>query len=199
MAVAYYGAIARVGGTDGAMDKLATAKLNDGDQCFVIESGICYTYTLDEDNAGSEDTTYYKIVTPDDVGTSDKRWTLNSWSTEVPREWSGQQNFNELDISEAAQAAPAWDLDLAQCAVIDLDTNDVNVTFADPTNKNAGATYVLRIIQGTNLRTIAFNAAFIWGEAAAPSAPAADNDVLILSFYSDGTKMYGAEYVREEA
>jgi len=64
---------------------------------------------------------------------------------------------------------------------------------------NAGGTYVLRVVQAAGVYTLAFNAVFDWGEQSAPSAPAASADVLICSFYSDGTNMYSGKFCLSEA
>ena len=110
-------------------------------------------------------------------------------------EWTAQQNFNEAEITSAANAT-AWDTDTAQCA---LHTLAEHTTFSAPSNLNAGSTYQLRIVQAAGVYTIAFNAVFDFGESDAPTAPAADGDVLILSFYSDGTNLYGSVHNRSEA
>jgi len=111
------------------------------------------------------------------------------------REWTAQQNFNEVAITSSSNAV-AWDTDVAQCAVHTL-TEDT--TISAPSNLNAGGTYVLRVVQAVGVHTLAFNAAFKWGAEDAPVAPAANGDVIILTFYSDGSNMYGGEFVREEA
>jgi len=110
-------------------------------------------------------------------------------------EWTTQQNFNELAITSSSNAT-AWNTDTAQCA---LHTMTENTTISAPSNLNAGGTYLLRVVQAAGLYTLAFNAVFKWGEASTPTAPSASGDVLILSFYSDGTNMYGVEAIREEA
>jgi len=114
---------------------------------------------------------------------------------ETASEYTKTQNFDEQTLTSTSNSV-AWDLESNQCAVHTLTEN---TTIAAPTNMKAGATYILRVVQGSGPYTLAWNAAFKWGELSAPSAPAAENDVLICSFYSDGTNMYGAEFVREEA
>ncbi len=109
-------------------------------------------------------------------------------------EWTAQQNFNELAITSAGNAV-AWNMDTGQCAYHNLTEN---TTISAPSNLNAGGTYILRV-EGDGSSSLAFNAVFVWGEASAPAAPAADGDIIILSFYSDGTTLYGVEAVREEA
>jgi hypothetical protein len=110
-------------------------------------------------------------------------------------EWTGQQNFNELAITSTATAT-AWNLDTAQTAVHTLTEN---TTISAPSNMNAGGTYVLRVVQAAGVYTLAFNAVFEWGSVPAPEEPAADGDVVIISFYSDGSTMYGGEFNRTEA
>jgi len=110
-------------------------------------------------------------------------------------EWTRQQNFNEAAITSSGNSV-SWNLDTAQCAVHTLQQN---TTIANPTNKNAGGTYILRVVQTPGLYTLSWNSVFKWGQAPTPAEPAASGDVVIFSFYSDGTYMYGAEVVREEA
>jgi hypothetical protein len=113
----------------------------------------------------------------------------------VAAEWTKQQNIDETAITSTTNAV-AWDTDTAQCAVHTLTEN---TTISAPTNLNAGGVYTLRVVQAAGLYTLAFNAVFKWGAQEAPTAPAASGDVVIFSFYSDGTNMYGVEFIREEA
>jgi hypothetical protein len=64
---------------------------------------------------------------------------------------------------------------------------------------NAGGVYTLRVVQAAGLYLLAFDPVFKWGTADTPTAPAASGDVVIFSFYSDGTNMYGVEFIRVEA
>ena len=113
----------------------------------------------------------------------------------TPQEWTGQQNFNEAAITSTSNAT-AWDLDLAQTAVHVM-TEDT--TISAPSNMNAGATYVARIVQAAGVYTLAWNAAFDFGAESDPAEPAANGDLIIVSFYCDGSVMYGAEVLRKEA
>jgi hypothetical protein len=113
----------------------------------------------------------------------------------VAAEWTKQQNIDETAITSSSNAT-AWNADTAQCAVHTLTEN---TTISAPTNLNAGGVYTLRVVQAAGLYTLAFNAVFKWGAQEAPVAPAANGDVVIFSFYSDGTNMYGVEFIREEA
>jgi len=133
------------------------------------------------------------LIFTDDAGT-DHDLTAD-FDTSTPNEWTGQQNFNEAAIDSTSNAI-AWDLNIEQTAV---HTMTENTTISAPTNMKAGSSYALRIVQAAGVYTLAFNAVFKWGAETAPAAPAANGDVVILSFYSDGTSMYGVEFTREEA
>ena len=112
----------------------------------------------------------------------------------VANEWSAQQNFNEAAITSSGNSV-AWNLNTAQCAVHTLTQN---TTIANPSNKKAGGTYILRVVQAAGLYTLSWNSVFRWGQAPTPAEPSGSGDVVIFSFYSDGTYMYGAEVVRHE-
>jgi hypothetical protein len=118
-----------------------------------------------------------------------------SMDTTAANEWTKSQNFDETTLTSTSNAV-AWDAESNQCA---LHTLTENTTIGAPSNLKAGATYILRVVQAAGVYSLAFNAVFKWGTASAPTAPAANGDVIILSFYSDGTNMYGIEAVREEA
>ena len=114
--------------------------------------------------------------------------------TSTAAEWTAQQNFNEYALTSGT--AVAWNMDLAQTALLTLGHN---ATISAPSNLNAGATYILRVVQAAGVYSLAWNAVFKWGAADTPAAPAASGDVCIFSFYSDGTNLYGVEAIREEA
>lgn len=102
--------------------------------------------------------------------------------------YSRAKGFLEATLTDAATIA--WDLDLAQCAKVTLGGNR---TLAAPTNLRAGFTYILRAIQdATGSRTLAFNAAYKFPAGIDPVLSTAANAIDILSFYCDGTSLYGA-------
>ena len=115
--------------------------------------------------------------------------------TSAGNEYTYQQGFNESAITSAANAV-AWVCDTKQCA---LHTLTENTTISAPSTQQAGTTYQLRVVQAAGLYTLAWNAVFKWGAAITPVEPAADGDVVIFAFYSDGTNMYGTETNRTEA
>jgi len=109
-------------------------------------------------------------------------------------EWTGQQNFNAVEIGSSS-GLTAWDLNIAQRAWVSLDEN---TTISNPTFRNEGGDYVLKIIQ-TGSYTLEWGAVFEWGTFNAPSEPAANGDFIVVSFYYDGTYMLGSEFIRKEA
>jgi len=115
--------------------------------------------------------------------------------TTSANEWSKPQSVDEKALTSSSNSV-AWDASAAQTAVHTLTEN---TTIANPTNLKAGATYILRVVQAAGAYTLAWGTNYKWGTASAPSEPAANGDVIIVSFYSDGTNMYGVEAVREEA
>ncbi len=119
--------------------------------------------------------------------------------TGTAREYSASQNFDEAVITSVVDATSsdlAWNLQTSQTAIHTLTDN---TTVSNPSNMKAGGTYVLRIIQAAGVYSIDWDTSYIWGSQDPPAAPAANGDVIILTFYSDGSNMYGAEFMREEA
>jgi len=199
MANNFYGAVGLTGGTTGMLDDIEGSFLVNGDGALVIDNttGKFYFYILDADSAATASSP--TIIAPAS-NPGDKRWLLQYSSDTLgvlaeAREWTAQQNFNEIAITSSSNSV-AWNLDTAQAAVHVLTEN---TTIAAPTNMNAGGTYILRVVQGAGVYSLSWNAAFEWGEESAPAAPAANGDVVLFSFYSDGTTMYGAEFNRVEA
>jgi hypothetical protein len=82
-----------------------------------------------------------------------------------------------------------WDLDDNQVAYVQL---NADATLANPTNQQAGATYILIMKQdGGTVRTISFGSAYKFPAGNALTLTPATNAVDILTFISDGTNMYG--------
>ena len=96
------------------------------------------------------------------------------------------------DVGEAVltdAATIAWDVATQPAARVTLAGNR---TLGAPTNMRAGSTYVLRVIQdATGSRTLAYNAAFKFPGGTAPTLSSAANSISLLTFYSDGSAMYG--------
>jgi len=191
----WYNATSLTGGLNKSLDSINGQNLVDDDVAIVVTSSkIMYAYTLDHDSGLPEDSP--TVIKPD-LNAGTKRWLLAWYVSDrsIAAEWTAQQNFDESAITSTSNAT-AWDLDTAQCAVHIL-TEDT--TISAPTNMNAGGTYVLRVVQAAGVYTLAWNAVFDWGAQSASAAPSASGDVIIVSFYSDGTTMYAAEFSRVEA
>jgi hypothetical protein len=189
---AYY-ATALTGGASGALDELDGNGLTDGDVAITVTAERVYVHWLDADSAAAESSP--DVISPD-TNAGNKRWILRPWGElDIAAEWTKQQNFDEAAITSSTNSV-AWNVDTAQCAVHTLTEN---TTIAAPTNDKAGGTYQLRVVQAAGLYTLAWNAVFDWGAQSTPAEPAASGDVVIFSFYSDGTTMYGIEMCRSEA
>ena len=110
-------------------------------------------------------------------------------------EWTARQNFNTLALTSSGNAV-AWNLSTAQMAVHVLTEN---TTISAPSNMVDGITGRIRIVQAAGVFSLAWNGAFEWGEESAPGEPAANGDIIIVSYDTDGTTMYAAEFMRVEA
>jgi hypothetical protein len=192
MAENLYWKSALTGGTTTSLDGIDGANLSDTDACVVILLNKAYFYHLDSDSGASESSP--DVIAPD-TNPGTKRWILAGvYQDDYAKEWVKQQTFDEEAITSTSNSV-AWNLDDGQCAYHNMTEN---TTIASPTNMKQGGCYQLRI-EGNGSATLAWNAVFKWGTATAPAEPAADGDIIIVSFYSDGTNMYGLEVVREEA
>jgi hypothetical protein len=186
------------GGTAGSLDDLKDSFITDNDIAITFVDGDEFYIHIYDSSSSVVESSPLAII-PDTAPTTG-RWiyfysSLYAPRTNVAGEWSAQQNFNEAAITSTSNSV-AWNLDTAQNAV---HTMTENTTIAAPTNMNAGGYYTLRIVQGSGPYTLAWNAAFDFGAVAASSAPSAEDDVVIIDFYSDGTTMYAKEKVRKEA
>lgn len=100
---------------------------------------------------------------------------------------TGQLHFTTATLTDAANIS--WNLTGAQNAVVTLGGNR---TLDNPTNIKSGANYVLKVIQdGTGSRTLAFGNLYKFPGGAVPTLTPTANAVDILTFWSDGTNLYG--------
>ena len=82
-----------------------------------------------------------------------------------------------------------WDTSLGQVATVTLGGDR---TMAAPTNIKVG-TYILKVVQdGTGSRTLTWNGLFKWTAQTAPVLSTAAGSIDVFSFFSDGSKLYGA-------
>jgi hypothetical protein len=101
--------------------------------------------------------------------------------------YTKQQYFGEATLTDATNIS--WNLDSAQTAKVTLTANR---TLDNPTNMKAGATYILRVIQdGGGTNTLAYGSAYKFPGGTDPVLTVTGSAVDILSFYCNGTFMYG--------
>jgi len=101
-------------------------------------------------------------------------------------------------LSWTSGGTTSWDTNSGDVATVTATTG--NTTFGAPTNLKNGGNYVLKFTQDPSVaRTITWNAVFKWDAGAAPVLSTTLSAVDILSFWSDGTNMYGGLFVRGAA
>lgn len=99
-----------------------------------------------------------------------------------------QQPFGAVTLTDGASIA--WNCSSQESAFVTLAGNR---TLANPSNMVDGGTYQLRVKQdATGGRTLAYGSAYDWGVDGPPTLSTGANKIDILTFTSDGTKMYGA-------
>jgi hypothetical protein len=98
---------------------------------------------------------------------------------------------NSLSQTVADGATITWDTSLGRVATLTLGA--AGRTMAAPTNLKVG-TYILRVYQdATGSRTItSWNSVFKWTAAVAPVLSTGANKLDIITFFSDGTNLYGS-------
>lgn len=180
----------------------STAGIADGDSIsYVIEDGVSWeigtgTYTasgtslarttiIASSNSGSAITATTNGTVFSAFLVSDLLLNSNA------NQFTAQQNFVEATLTDGATIN--WNMNTQQAAKVTLGGNR---TLANPTNLVAGGTYILRVIQdGTGSRTLGFGTAYKWANGIAPTLSTAAGAVDLLSFYSDGTNLYGVAQV----
>lgn len=99
-----------------------------------------------------------------------------------------QQPFGAVTLTDGASIS--WNCSSQESAFVTLAGNR---TLANPSNMVDGGTYQLRVKQdATGGRTLAYGSAYDWGVDGPPTLSTGANKIDILTFTSDGTKMYGA-------
>jgi hypothetical protein len=118
-------------------------------------------------------------------------WQTGFAKTNVVNAFTRAQYFAQATLTDAATIS--WNLDEAQAAQVTLGGAR---TLGAPTNRRAGATYMLLVKQdATGGRTLAFNAAYRFPGGTDPVMSTAANAVDLLSFYCDGTNLYGVGHL----
>jgi len=120
------------------------------------------------------------------IGTDVQAYDADTVKKDVANVFTAQQT--PLSAALTYNATQTWDCGAAQDATLTL-TGNVT-TFSAPTNQVAGSYYVLRLNVGTGPYSVsAWNSAFKWPAATAPTLSAGASDIDILTFRSDGTNM----------
>jgi len=115
--------------------------------------------------------------------------TLNG--TTVDKSNALSQTLTDTSGSIVTTAKAAWDVADGRVATITL--TGTGRTMPAPLNLKVG-TYILRVYQdATGSRTItSWNAVFKWTAAVAPVLSTGANKLDIITFFSDGTNLYGS-------
>jgi hypothetical protein len=105
--------------------------------------------------------------------------------------FTAQQYFAQATLTDASPIT--WNLQTQQVAYVLL-TAGVGATrqLQNPTNAVAGGMYFIKVQQssgGSNALT--YGSAYKWPGGTAPTLSIAANAIDVLSFYSDGTNLYG--------
>ncbi len=105
--------------------------------------------------------------------------------------WLQQQGFGRIQLTDASTIA--WNVQTQQTALVVL-TAAVGGTrvLGAPSNMVSGYTYILMVVQsagGGNALT--YNGVYKWPNGVAPTLSVGGSQIDILTFFSDGTNMYG--------
>lgn len=125
------------------------------------------------------------------IGVNVQGYDVDTVKSNVQTTFTRQQNFSEVALSYGA--AIAWNLQTSQNARVTL--TGTTAELSNPTNAVQGGTYILRVIQdGTGGRALTFAANYDFGAAGAPDpSTMSGGQIMILTFYYDGTKMRGIQ------
>jgi hypothetical protein len=122
----------------------------------------------------------YRSATINNNLTVSGNTTLNGTTTD---------RSNALNQTLTDAATISWDVSSGRVATVTLGASR---TIAAPTNQKVG-TYILRVIQGgSGSYTLTWNGNYKWTAQTAPVLSTAVGAVDIITFFSDGTKMYGS-------
>lgn len=129
----------------------------------------------------------FKAAVNLEIGTDVQAYDADTAKIDVAQNWTAQQRFGPQAISSSSNAT-AWDVSTRQVATLTMTEN----TTVTASNIVAGTFYTLKVIQGASAYTLAWDGAFKWAGGIAPTLSTGNGDVDVLTFYSDGTNLYGS-------
>jgi hypothetical protein len=121
------------GGGSGALDKIATANLSNGDMSFVITGGREYVYVFDSTGTDAEDTTDYKFIRPDDFGAAGV-WDLLSRTA--------------LGYTTSPAADPQWEFQDSESPGADKSTAWIKAIYVDGADGSENGDIFIEVIKG---------------------------------------------------
>ena len=121
------------GGGLGALDKIATANLSDGDISFVITGGKEYVYVFDAAGSDAEDTVDFKFIRPDDFGAAGV-WDLLSRSA--------------IGYTMAPSADPSWEFMDSESPGTDKSTAWIKAIYVDGADGSENGDIFIEVIKG---------------------------------------------------
>jgi len=124
---------AHIGGGLGALDKIATANLSNGDISFVITGGKEYVYVFDAAGVDAEDTTDYRFIRPDDFGAAGV-WDLLSRSA--------------IGYTMAPSTDPVWEFMDSESPGADKSTAWIKAIYVDGADGSENGDIFIEVIQG---------------------------------------------------
>ena len=122
-----------IGGGVGALDKIATANLSNGDISFVITGGKEYVYVFDSTGSDAEDTTDYRFIRPDDFGAAGV-WDLLSRSA--------------IGYTMAPSTDPAWEFMDSESPGADKSTAWIKAIYVDGGDGAENGDIIIEVIKG---------------------------------------------------
>lgn len=96
------------------------------------------------------------------------------------------QNYIVPVAITSTSNSTAWNLNTAPSA---KSTLTENTTIASPSNQIEGSVYILKLVQDSTPRTVAYNSVFKFPQGVVPVMSTGSGAVDIYTFYSDGTNM----------
>lgn len=121
------------------------------------------------------------------IGSDVQAYDADTAKLDVAQEWTRSQNFNATTITSTSNQVD-WDVSQNQVA-IHTATEDTEIQ--NPTNAQAGGTYLLIFVQDSTARSITFDTSYKWPDGVTPTVSAGSGDIDVFSFVYDGTNMLG--------